>query len=96
VAGGPHLDFEMWETMNFMARKRRLLHRRWLCQGTTLVVPKAIEKDDGLLVFRGGSRSLQAPESWLIGSKRPSGPGLVAGGISAAKAADPEILYSEA
>jgi putative transposase len=27
-----------------MARKRRLPHRRWLCQGTTLVVPKAIAK----------------------------------------------------
>jgi putative transposase len=29
--------------MNLLARKRRLPHRRW-CQGTTLVVPKAIAK----------------------------------------------------
>jgi hypothetical protein len=34
--------------MNLMARKRCLPHRGWLCQGTTLVVPKAKEKDGGL------------------------------------------------
>jgi len=35
MLGAPTPDFRTWETMNPMARKRRLPHRRWSAHGFT-------------------------------------------------------------